>query len=1059
MAKRSDFAQKLLDDLRLRKERMGLAQATQRPEPRAKDTHENSRWSFRGSGEAIGKKFNSKPMIGADNTRKTQSARNFTAPIAEAASKEIIPVARSGRPKHTTDMSRELTIAFRYGGKNLNWDLYSNSTNKGFILQQTSVNFRGREDRQQHSYISQIHIEEISKCAEKLNKILKACSNGIKLDRNSIEIGRELLRGAIDLEESLGMLASLQEASEYMVNPQRKQVRLLKEKEEDQASTAKAKQQMIVRRPRLSLNGIQSTLEDGREQEQATFFYTGKQTKPKSSKCTNDSMKMIYHSRSASCGPSLKPETPSSAIRNHSNSEEVRASSVSKAPTDTASSHNISSHTNYTRQPASHISSGHEKLRIPNVIAKLMGLEDLPPPKTESENNRIHKVIQSTQGTRTATNLRAIDEEINEEVHMATLTENSALKKEVRRKVLQEKESAMAWATKNFEVMKSKGKTNLKILKTASVSPVTKDSDKVLSKPERSDVDGKSKKLLEKELRTTNETGYKGKQNEKNAAKETQDLSFDLHNTLPKPFTHPHNEQINQDFPGRVRNAQTYAKGFSMQVYPLKHENDGRPMEPNVVQQSESKSKTTKKGQSTNKELESTNVIKSAPKRTKNTKSIHEIRSEKLISKTTGNTVNKRSSTYAIDKKQVKDPLRSSHLENITIRSTTPIEHQVDMKSQNANKWGRPLRVDSKFKKENVKSLVSSCKSLPPTRTQWNAKTGNVQEELKETTGSQSQNASDELHAQHIYIFQENTQEKASNDRAGEEIMSLDPTKLEQCLQEKAQTTSNDNPVMGDSMMPKEKFEATPTDTDSHETIIHAAHVRQPSENSMREDQETQFLDATMNPAPGSTDGMQWHISNCNSLKQNDQAVSNFDRKELLTDDEKHLRKILANSQLFLSNAQTLFNIKIPVSLIPEGKTECQDEQRKIALDSGFEVMRRKGRRQEISLLSTKEVSTATVRVRCMDDLIKELNNDLKSLEFSVLNEDCVDTSEFLHKMLERDIHDSNPDVNCMWDFSWKSLKFVSAEKNEVAKDMEKHVLNGLINDIVKDILNVSISA
>ncbi|MQL92520.1 hypothetical protein Taro_025142 [Colocasia esculenta] len=227
-----------------------------------KAAQEGSRWSLRGSGERISRKTSGQ-MPGVEITRKTQSISSSRTPIQGVASKEIVAIATAGRSKQVMDLSRGLKIALTCGGTNLNWDLYSSSTNKGFILQQTPVNIRGRENRHQPStvpYVSQIHIEEISKCAEKINKILRACSNGFKLDRESVDVGRELLRGAIDLEESLRMLASLQEASEYMVNTQRKQVRLIKEKEdEDEPSKAKAEQKMILSRPVFSLYGPHET--------------------------------------------------------------------------------------------------------------------------------------------------------------------------------------------------------------------------------------------------------------------------------------------------------------------------------------------------------------------------------------------------------------------------------------------------------------------------------------------------------------------------------------------------------------------------------------------------------------------------------------------------------------------------------------------------------------------------------------------------------------------------------------------------------------------------------
>ena len=57
---------------------------------------------------------------------------------------------------------------------------------------------------------SPVQIGEISKGVQRLNQILRACSDGgVNLDRYSIEIGTELLKGAVDLENSLKMLVNL----------------------------------------------------------------------------------------------------------------------------------------------------------------------------------------------------------------------------------------------------------------------------------------------------------------------------------------------------------------------------------------------------------------------------------------------------------------------------------------------------------------------------------------------------------------------------------------------------------------------------------------------------------------------------------------------------------------------------------------------------------------------------------------------------------------------------------------------------------------------------------
>lgn len=90
--------------------------------------------------------------------------------------------------------------------------------------------------------LSQLHVKEISKGAEKLNRILRAWSSGLNFDKCSVEIGKELLKGAMDLKESLRMLANLQGASlEFSTGPRQKnRIVFLEDGENDDASIVRS---------------------------------------------------------------------------------------------------------------------------------------------------------------------------------------------------------------------------------------------------------------------------------------------------------------------------------------------------------------------------------------------------------------------------------------------------------------------------------------------------------------------------------------------------------------------------------------------------------------------------------------------------------------------------------------------------------------------------------------------------------------------------------------------------------------------------------------------------
>lgn len=198
---------------------------------------------------------------------------------------------------------------------------------------------------------SHIHIHEISKGVQKLNQILRACSNGLNFDRNSIEVGKELLRGAMDLEESLRMLVNLQEASDYMVSSQRKnKIKLIEEDEDDETERAKVNDLKQLARPRFSFDKpnrkSQNTKEapqNGIKQQLMALTYP-EETPKLQEKQPGSRSTSFSHGRSASCVPDLKALSTYLEPKGHSISH-----------------------------------SKPEKGRISNVIAKLMGLEELAP--------------------------------------------------------------------------------------------------------------------------------------------------------------------------------------------------------------------------------------------------------------------------------------------------------------------------------------------------------------------------------------------------------------------------------------------------------------------------------------------------------------------------------------------------------------------------------------------------------------------------------------------------------------------------------------------------------
>ncbi|KAL5729203.1 hypothetical protein ACHQM5_002183 [Ranunculus cassubicifolius] len=70
--------------------------------------------------------------------------------------------------------------------------------------------------KEESNILPPIQISEVSRGAQKLNLMIDSWSKGLNFDGQSKDIARDLLKGALDLQESLVMLCKLQEASNYL---------------------------------------------------------------------------------------------------------------------------------------------------------------------------------------------------------------------------------------------------------------------------------------------------------------------------------------------------------------------------------------------------------------------------------------------------------------------------------------------------------------------------------------------------------------------------------------------------------------------------------------------------------------------------------------------------------------------------------------------------------------------------------------------------------------------------------------------------------------------------
>ncbi|KAK4490327.1 hypothetical protein RD792_000999 [Penstemon davidsonii] len=177
-------------------------------------------------------------------------------------------------------------------------------------------------------------------------------------------------------------------------------------------------------------------------------------------------------------------------------------------------------------------------------------------------------------------------------------------------------------------------------------------------------------------------------------------------------------------------------------------------------------------------------------------------------------------------------------------------------------------------------------------------------------------------------------------------------------------------------------------------------------------------------------------------------------RQKQLTEPEKDLKEIVIKSQMFLNTAEALFKLNIPINFLHDSDLNDEVADKKLILDCGYEVIKRKARRYEVTLHPYIKTTVTCTKVRSLDDLVKQLCRDFETLKsYGGNDSDQSDVADSLCKMLDNDINNKDPDVNSMWDFEWNKMKCVFPEKEDVIRDVEKHMLNGLLEEITNDLL------
>lgn len=166
-----------------------------------------------------------------------------------------------------------------------------------------------------------------------------------------------------------------------------------------------------------------------------------------------------------------------------------------------------------------------------------------------------------------------------------------------------------------------------------------------------------------------------------------------------------------------------------------------------------------------------------------------------------------------------------------------------------------------------------------------------------------------------------------------------------------------------------------------------------------------------------------------------------------------YLKQKLITSHLFLNTAEALFKLNIPIGILNYTIDQvCQGSDSKLILDCGYELLKKKGRRQEIFFHPHINKFMSCRKVKSFDELVRQLHNGIESLRsYGRRGTDKYDDAAYILRMLERDIQYGDPDINCTWDIGWNEFMFAYVEMDDVVRDIEQHILDELMNEMAKD--------
>ncbi|XP_028756626.1 uncharacterized protein LOC114715884 [Neltuma alba] len=1040
MAKRSDFAQKLLDDLRLRKERMNASQKSSQSKQPPVDAYAYSKQTQRGSRSYKG----SESVSSRTGNMPNRASRSHRSTKTGEVSNQIVPYGTVQRLEQSGDMSLALAFPFENGGKIRGTDSFTGSIMSFFSqLKKGTLSFgkmerRGNSGRElasasQFPALSPVQINEIYKGAQKLNQILSASnSNGLTIDRQSIEFAKELLQGAINLEESLRIIVNQQKNSEFIVTPQKKTRIILLEDDdddgnEDDEKTNTSEQKQLAppvfsfdKRPKHSQNlqGNQNTSLMQTNYSKGKKLNNGKQD-------VNTSKLLPHHKRSSSYGSNMKSLNALSEQNN-------QLASVQSDP---------------------------DMSMIPNVIAKLMGLDN-PPEKVEGKytQQRDSSSAQKIEGmtfkhtskgsekkmelkSRQTENL--LPQKKQKVIEASTMPATQHKELGVDKSLNMRKAKSGAVADNGIKSLKSsdtgsikKNKQNDSTMRVnfiresrIGVQEKGRRQDHTTNREQKGTVKGRTNDLVLNNM--LNQMEQVNRRSEvKSLLQEQKETNGSLHQS-EKRHTNMHilaNQEMSQNHLGIQESSLVLKYGPREE----KHNKEQRPqlsekqmLKGRSQRGSEPPSSNLSKPphelfSSQKKQLFVNHVVSLEHNLAENSGAVNSDRSsisyyDNLVRDEVSNglhmqinEMNKESTQLSSPRDQVKG--RQGVLKVMVERSVHKIADKK-VKNTKKHKSDMPGKIDEVLTRRNGKIL-----QIPKQIKQQSP----IMQQVMQRT-SDKFNVSKEAEQERVGSSKEADTCIISSNRP---VATTEPSEV-RCSQESEALISN--------YLHQGVKSVTIRDLQDQAALVTADEGLESG----------QIAPCTMNGMHEDRMSMNSHV----------QVQGKIFCPKPLTESENRLKWNLIKSQLFLNTAETIFRFDMPYSTPLGSGWDNQDLSSKLMLDCGYEVMKRKGIRQEFKVHPCSKASTSTIRIRSLDDLVRQLNEDIEKLTlYGRSRISQVEIEDYLPKMLENDVYNKDPDIDCMWELGWNDDTFAFIETYEAIRNMEKHLLNGLLDEITREL-------